>query len=142
MPSMDTLDLPKYLHRCPSDYELFIEYGWLSLPIVKKILYRTYLRTVLSERQGHRCCYCGRGMNDTHNSSIQCTLEHVIPESRGGATDLWNCVVACAKCNRTRGNVYTALEDEVLLGYTNEHRFVRPYGADVESPLDSPKPTI
>lgn len=136
MSNLENLDLPKYLHHMPTDYELYIEYGYHSLSVVKKILYRTYLRTVLSERQGHRCCYCYRRVNDIRNSSIQCTLEHVIPESRGGATDLWNCVVACAKCNRGRGNEYSVLEQEVVFGRSNTEQFVIPYGLSFDRALD------
>lgn len=42
-------------------------------------------------RDGFRCMYCGR--------SEQLTIDHVIPQSKGGKTNFDNCVTACRPCN-------------------------------------------
>lgn len=131
MPSINELDLPKYLHVMPSDYELYVEYSFQYV-IVKKILYRTYLRTILSERQNHRCCYCGLAVTDVVNSRRQSTLEHIIPESMGGATDLWNCVVAHRKCNNKRQCDYLPEQEEVVFGRSNDDQFAFPYGSSLD----------
>jgi hypothetical protein len=137
MLSIDQLNLPRYLDTMPSDYELYIEYGYTHFPIVKKILYRTYLRSVLSERQNHRCCYCGLYVTDIVNSRRQSSLEHVIPESMGGATDLWNCVVAHRKCNTKRQCTYIPEQEDVVFGRTNDEQFVTEYGKTDDPALDS-----
>lgn len=132
MPNLEVLDLPKYLYAMPSDYELFIEYS-VHYPLAKKILYRTYLRTILSERQNHKCCYCGLSFVDVVNSRRQCTLEHIIPESMGGATDLWNCVAAHRKCNNKRQCDYLPEQEDVMLGRSNDEQFVFPYGETLDA---------
>lgn len=123
---MRFLELPRYVYRETSDYEAFIEYGehW---PFAVSQLYKNYLRTVLSERQNHKCCYCGLVMNDVVNSRRQVSLEHVIPESKGGATDLWNCVAAHRRCNTKRQDKFIAEEMLVVSGLTNDQQFVKPY---------------
>ena len=64
---------------------------------------RAALRSILSEAQGHRCCYCGialRAGGVRHDSE---TLEHVIPVAAGGRDEWLNTVVACRCCNLGRG---------------------------------------
>jgi len=71
---------------------------------VKKVVRLRYERTMLSEAQNHRCCWCGIRMTevrDKHNSS---TIEHVVPKSRGGPNHIDNYAVACAQCNNKRGD--------------------------------------
>lgn len=46
-------------------------------------------------RDSYTCAYCG-GHGDT--------LDHVIPESRGGLNTWDNLVAACAQCNGRKGN--------------------------------------
>lgn len=137
MRRIDELDLPRILHVMPTDYELYVEYGALAYQIVKKILYRTYLRTILSERQNHRCCYCGLHVTDIVNSRRQSTLEHIIPESMGGPTDLWNCVIAHRRCNNKRQCDYLPEQEEVVLGRTNDDQFITAYGKSGDAALDS-----
>ena len=50
-------------------------------------------------RDHYTCQYC-RGEFPT----AQLTLDHVIPISRGGATNWENVVTACKKCNNKKGN--------------------------------------
>jgi len=68
-----------------------------------------YWRSVLSERQNHRCCYCGTQMNDAksgeNNSKLDTsTVDHVIPKSKGGLDHPDNYVIACYGCNNLRGD--------------------------------------
>lgn len=126
MPDYSSLDIPRYVYEVPSDYEVYLEYGE-HFDFAKKQLYRNYLKTLLSERQNHKCCYCGLVVTDVPNSRRQSTTEHVIPQSRGGKWDLWNCVIACSKCNRRRGNNELEEEKMVMLGLTDDEQFVIPY---------------
>lgn len=63
----------------------------------------------LSERQNHRCCYCGHRMSDiTKHISVSPdagTREHVEPKSYGGVGLEENLAVACRQCNELRGNM-------------------------------------
>ena len=48
-------------------------------------------------RDQNRCMYCG--FQGRH-----LTIDHVIPLSRGGATDFDNCVACCKTCNTKKGS--------------------------------------
>ncbi|HRI98275.1 MAG TPA: HNH endonuclease, partial [Nocardioides sp.] len=52
-----------------------------------------YSRTGVLARDRHTCAYCGR-----HAS----TVDHVLPQSRGGASTWLNAVAACAPCNHRK----------------------------------------
>ena len=56
------------------------------------------LRRMVIERDGLRCVYCGV---DLVNAEVH--LDHVIPESQGGATSYSNLQVTCRKCNLEKG---------------------------------------
>lgn len=49
---------------------------------------------------GHRCVYCATALPLEH-----ATLDHVIPRARGGSHAPGNLVVACAPCNRLKGDL-------------------------------------
>lgn len=50
-----------------------------------------------------RCVYCAEEL-----ALEAATLDHVHPVSRGGANDAGNLVVACAPCNRMKGDLLPA----------------------------------
>jgi len=53
-----------------------------------------FTRKNIYEHYKHRCCYCGK-----KKTTSELNLEHVIPISRGGATDWLNVVISCVPCN-------------------------------------------
>lgn len=56
------------------------------------------LRRRVIERDGLRCVFCNV---DLIKSEVH--LDHVIPESQGGATSYDNLQVTCRKCNLEKG---------------------------------------
>lgn len=48
-------------------------------------------------QQGHRCYYCKRAMK-----SKDFTLDHLIPQMRGGTDDRDNLVATCKPCNQDK----------------------------------------
>jgi 5-methylcytosine-specific restriction endonuclease McrA len=66
---------------------------------------------ILSEQQGHRCCYCGTRFTEEPPSDIRLyhdprpSIEHVIRIADGGAKSWDNEVAACRGCNRCRGEM-------------------------------------
>jgi 5-methylcytosine-specific restriction endonuclease McrA len=50
-------------------------------------------------RDNYTCQYC----NETLTPS-QCTIDHVVPVSKGGKTTWHNVVTACYPCNNSKGN--------------------------------------
>lgn len=58
-------------------------------------------RVQLAGRDGkERCYFCGDRFSDARNGSA--TVDHLVPESRGGTHELANLVLACAVCNRRK----------------------------------------
>lgn len=53
-------------------------------------------RHLVFRRDRHTCQYCG------HKGEL--TLDHVMPQSRGGADTWENLVTACAPCNQAKAN--------------------------------------
>ena len=49
------------------------------------------------QRDLFTCQYCGL-------KGKKMTIDHVVPQSRGGKTDFENCVAACKPCNNTKGD--------------------------------------
>lgn len=57
---------------------------------------RRITRRAVFARDSWTCQYCG--------TTSHLTVDHVMPRSRGGASDWENIVTACAPCNRRKGN--------------------------------------
>lgn len=57
------------------------------------------------EKSDKKCFYCKIEMvfKGRQNGKFM-TVEHLTPKSHGGKLTLDNCVAACLKCNRARGN--------------------------------------
>ncbi len=53
---------------------------------------------------GRRCVYCASFL-----ALELATLDHVIPTARGGTSAPGNLVVACARCNRLKGDLLPAV---------------------------------
>ena len=56
-------------------------------------------------RDGDRCVYCGVRFGIGTRAP---TIDHQLPESRGGAHRLANTVLCCAGCNRRKGTMTRA----------------------------------
>jgi len=67
---------------------------------------RCELRRDLYRAQIGRCRYCDRPMKLARRlkgDPRECTIDHVVPLSRGGTFDLDNLVAACRECNIEKG---------------------------------------
>ena len=58
------------------------------------------LRTLVAERAGRRCEYCGIREADTF---LGCQVDHIISEKHGGLTREDNLAFCCTPCNRAKG---------------------------------------
>ena len=65
--------------------------------VVMKWMYQPsgWSRKGVLVRDRHRCAYCG---------GTATTIDHVLPESRGGGWSWHNNVAACSPCNGRKGN--------------------------------------
>ena len=58
-----------------------------------------FCRKNILMRDGYRCQYCAK-----KQSGDQLTVDHIVPQSRGGK-DVWsNVATACRNCNNAKGN--------------------------------------
>lgn len=98
-------DIPSVIYELPTKEYWKSVYPDNSFKcfLALKVALNAYWRTILSERQNHRCCYCGIRMNDEQGHKDSATIEHVLPRSQGGANHHENYVIACYRCNNARG---------------------------------------
>ena len=57
------------------------------------------LRQAVFERDNYTCHYCGRC-----GKGVDLEIDHIIPVSKGGTTDMRNLITACRACNRAKRN--------------------------------------
>lgn len=68
----------------------YIKTGHHKVPLSKLNVFR---------RDGNACVYCGA------NKRQDLTIDHVIPQSKGGKNTWNNLVTACFKCNNSKGSL-------------------------------------
>jgi hypothetical protein len=65
------------------------------------------LRRLLEQRDKSRCAYC---LTAEENCGLQMHVDHIIPESAGGATVLDNLCLVCFSCNVHKGARQTSID--------------------------------
>ena len=87
--------------------------------------------------QGGKCFYCGRitkfaSKNNHQICGLHATIDHIVPVSKGGTSDLENVVLSCADCNFRRGgrwiNPHTREGISLPLDYKNRWNFLKQGG--------------
>jgi len=83
--------------------------GVFKVPTIIRLLtvvpYRAYTgktrfsRKNVMVRDNFQCQYCSE-----HLGKNKGTIDHIVPRSRGGASDYANCVACCKECNTYKGN--------------------------------------
>jgi 5-methylcytosine-specific restriction endonuclease McrA len=71
-------------------------------------------RKQIKESWNHQCAYCG--------SEENLTIDHVIPQSKGGADFTKNVVCCCQDCNQSKGHEHWKLW-YVQQDFYNEEKF-------------------
>ena len=80
---------------------------------------------ILAEIPEHRvCAYCGKAEAQT--------LDHIIPQSKGGTDDPQNLVACCIPCNSSK-------QDRDLVDFLNNSLYLHSAGLDIQSILNNPK---
>lgn len=67
------------------------------------------LRQEVAEKSKNRCCYC---LSQQDVSGMKYTIDHIIPESLGGETEVDNLCLACWECNLYKQNRISAIDPE------------------------------
>jgi 5-methylcytosine-specific restriction endonuclease McrA len=88
------------------DYKNITGHEWLPheshkvLSIKTVIHIDTKTKELVWDKTGGHCSYCGLVLNPFRNFSV----DHVIPQSKGGTDDFDNLVPACRHCNSSKNN--------------------------------------
>lgn len=77
------------LYQSPEEYLYNLE---TSSPQEARRLWRNSIR----EKWEHQCAYCG--------SKENITLDHIIPQAKGGTDHITNVICACESCNRAKAH--------------------------------------
>ena len=88
----DCISTPSQRVRAP---RVIIAVRFNKVPLKRPRLTMRHLR----ERDGGRCAYTERVLKPE-----ECSMEHVVPRSKGGATEWKNVVLADKRINNLRGN--------------------------------------
>ena len=67
----------------------------------RSINYRTRFKVL--QRDGCKCCICGA--SPAIDSHVVLHIDHVIPVSKGGSSDITNLQTLCSKCNLGKSNL-------------------------------------
>lgn len=59
-----------------------------------------FIRRQLINSNGATCALCGKSIETMKD----CTIDHIIPVSKGGLTTIENCQLAHRNCNLRKGN--------------------------------------
>lgn len=73
---------------------------WLTHDGKKETAERQFIKRQLINSKGNICAICGKPITNMKD----CTIDHIIPISKGGLTTIENCQLAHRECNLNRGN--------------------------------------
>ena len=66
----------------------------------KEVRTTQFIRRQLINKNGATCALCGKSIETMKD----CTIDHIIPASKGGLTTIENCQLAHRNCNQRKGN--------------------------------------
>lgn len=61
---------------------------------------RSFIKRQLINSKGNICAICGKPITNMND----CTIDHIVPISKGGLTTIDNCQLAHRKCNQIKGD--------------------------------------
>ena len=74
---------------------------WYSLCRVERGRVSNKMRFSIYQRDGYRCCICGRGQK---NNLLE--IDHIKPIAKGGKSTYDNLQTLCQRCNQNKGDKY------------------------------------
>jgi 5-methylcytosine-specific restriction endonuclease McrA len=73
---------------------------WMTVESRQETAQRQFIKRQLINSKGNLCALCGKPIENMKD----CTIDHIVPVSKGGLTTVENCQLAHRKCNLKRGN--------------------------------------
>ena len=78
------------------------------------------LRYTVLSRDKFCCVLCGKSRND----GIKLEVDHIIPVSKGGKTELSNLQTLCERCNRGKSDRVSDTSKDVVEKYTDTNKYI------------------
>lgn len=72
----------------------------MKMSSIQETKTRQFIKRQLISRDGAVCAICGKPINNMKD----CTIDHIVPVSKGGQTIVENCQLAHFRCNVEKGN--------------------------------------
>lgn len=97
------------VHYNPSSYAKFrrrlakrrrTRTEWATQDGKKETAQRQFIKRQLINSKGAVCALCGKPITNMK----ECTIDHIVPISKGGLTTIENCQLAHFSCNQEKGN--------------------------------------
>lgn len=73
---------------------------WMKHENIKDCKERQFIKRQIINSRGNICSLCGKPITNMKD----CTIDHIIPISKGGLTTLENCQIAHRWCNLEKGD--------------------------------------
>jgi CRISPR/Cas system Type II protein with McrA/HNH and RuvC-like nuclease domain len=117
-----------YIKDGYADYLTALSYGLNEIEcdvcckpeVSQSSLRRRKIRKKLYEKSGGICSICGKKLQiENYNYDDFMTIDHIIPVSLGGKTELKNLQGTCYKCNLNKGN---SVDKEAYRQYLKAHQ--------------------
>ena len=78
----------------------------VSRDVTRTPIPRPFVRYIM-DRDGYRCVYCGYLSSPTHEGDKRLavlSIDHILPQARGGASSVDNMCCCCRTCNQSKGD--------------------------------------
>ena len=81
-----------------------------GVDVINVKLSKKNLKRYLLEVYDYKCCYCGQDIIEYKPVKGEipplnmATVDHILPESKGGKRTLNNCCICCLRCNNLLGD--------------------------------------
>ena len=69
-------------------------------------------RSVIAQRDYYRCNYC---LSQQHITGVSMTIDHIVPQSLGGAHEMDNLCLACWDCNLLKSDKISGIDIETAV---------------------------
>jgi 5-methylcytosine-specific restriction endonuclease McrA len=100
------------------------------IKLISNFVHRAYSKQAVHRRDGYICQYCGIQL-----TSKKATIDHIMPQSRGGRDTWKNTTTSCQKCNNKKDNMTPIEAGMKLLSVPDKPDLVKQLDVDLATQL-------
>ena len=89
-----------------------------GVDVISVKLSKKNLKRYLLALHHYKCCYCGEDIIDYKPVKGEipppnmATVDHIVPESKGGKRTIDNCCICCLRCNNLLGDTFSTFGEK------------------------------